>query len=411
MTAKKPMILIVNAGSSSLKCSLFDVQDQDVTQHFRIKVANLAGPARLEIYDHSEQIDGIKVDEATLSADQLDVAHQQAHASALKVILDWIEKNTPQYEVRWVGHRVVHGGDRYSAPTPVTDEVLTFLETLVPLAPLHQPYNLRLIHLCREFLPDCPQVACFDTSFHTSIPQVAREFAIPRQYTDEGVRRYGFHGLSYEYIHDKLSRLDEELAQKKLLVAHLGAGSSMCAIHQGKSLASTMGFTAVEGLPMGTRSGQLDPGVLLYLMQNKGMDAAALEKMLYKECGWYGVSGGIASEMTLLKQSNDPLAKLAIDMYVYRIVREIGSLAAALQGVEALVFTGGVGENDADLREAVAAQCQWLGIKLDPQRNRSKEYLISADDSPVSVFAIPTNEEKMIARHTLRQLNQEENHA
>ncbi|WP_404419965.1 acetate/propionate family kinase [Marinospirillum sp.] len=404
MTTKTKMILVVNAGSSSLKCSLFDVQEGGVAQHFRVKVANLGGPARLEIYDHSENPDGVLVDKEILDKDQLDVAHNQAHASALKVVLDWIANNTPHFEVAWVGHRVVHGGDRYSSPVVVDAQVLGFLETLIPLAPLHQPYNLKLIHLCREFLPDCPQVACFDTAFHTSIPKVAREFAIPRKYTDEGVRRYGFHGLSYEYIHDKLSRLDEGLAQKKLLVAHLGAGSSMCAIDQGKSKASTMGFTAVEGLPMGTRSGQLDPGVLLYLMQEKGMDAKALEKMLYKECGWYGVSGGIGSEMLVLKESDDPLAKAAIDMFVYRIARETGSLAAALGGLDVMVFTGGVGENDADLRAAVVEQSAWLGMKIDPRRNASNEYLISADDSRVKIFAIPTNEEKMIARHTLKQL-------
>lgn len=405
MTAKTDMVLIVNAGSSSLKCSLFDVRGEEVTQHFRVKVANLSGPARLEIYDHSENPDGVLVDKETLSVEQLDVAHQQAHAQALKVVLDWIEKNTPHYQVAWVGHRVVHGGDRYSSPVVVDSEVLAFLETLIPLAPLHQPYNLKLIHLCREFLPNCPQVACFDTAFHSSIPVVAREFAIPRKLTEEGVRRYGFHGLSYEYIHDKLTRLDRGLAQQKMLVAHLGAGSSMCAIDQGKSRASTMGFTAVEGLPMGTRSGQLDPGVLLYLMQEKGLDAKALESFLYKECGWYGVSGGISSEMLTLKQSDDPLAKAAIDMFVYRIARETGSLAAALGGVDVFVFTGGVGENDADLRAAVVEQNGWLGMKLDAQRNQANEYLISADDSRVKVFAIPTNEEKMIARHTLKQLS------
>ncbi|WP_245944342.1 acetate/propionate family kinase [Marinospirillum perlucidum] len=404
MSDKTPMVLIVNAGSSSLKCSLFDVRDQAVNQHFRVKVANLGGPARLEIYDHSENIDGILVDKETLDKEQLDVAHSQAHARALQVVLDWISQNTPHYEVSWIGHRVVHGGDRYSSPVVVDDQVLEFLETLVPLAPLHQPYNLKLIHLCREFLPDCPQVACFDTAFHTSIPKVAREFAIPRKFTEEGVRRYGFHGLSYEYIHDKLSRLDSELAQKKLIVAHLGAGSSMCALDQGQSKASTMGFTAVEGLPMGTRSGQLDPGVLLYLMQEKGMDAKALEKMLYKECGWYGVSGGIASEMLALKESDNPHAQEAIDMYVYRIARETGSLAAALEGIDVMVFTGGVGENDADLRAAVVEQNAWLGMKIDPRRNQANEYLISADDSRVKIFAIPTNEEKMIARHTLKQL-------
>lgn len=398
------MVLIVNAGSSSLKCSLFALENNELNQYFRVKVANLAGPARLEIYDHRVELDGILVDKQTLSPEQLDVANQHAHANALKVILSWIEKNTPQFEIAWVGHRVVHGGERYAQPVIIDTQVLEFLETLIPLAPLHQPYNLKLVHLCREFMPAIPQVACFDTSFHSNTPEVAREFAIPQELTQEGIRRYGFHGLSYEYIHDKLERLDADLAQQKLIVAHLGAGSSMCAISQGVSLASTMGFTAVEGLPMGTRSGQLDPGVLLYLMQEKGWDAARLEKFLYKECGWMGVSGGLSSDMLTLKKSSNPLAKKAIDMLIYRISRETGSLAAAIGGLDVFVFTGGVGENDADLRAAVVAANGWLGMQLDPARNQANEYLISADSSRVKVFAIPTNEEKMIARHTLKQL-------
>lgn len=405
MTAKTNMVLIINAGSSSLKCSLFDVQNNELTQHFRVKVANLAGPARLEIYDHSVNPDGVLVDKETLSAEQLNAAQGQAHASALKVILEWITTNTPHFTIAWVGHRVVHGGDRYGEPVVITDEVLEFLETLVPLAPLHQPYNLKLVHLSREFLPEIPQVACFDTAFHATTPEVAREFAIPHELTQEGIRRYGFHGLSYEYIQDKLSRLDPELAQKNIIVAHLGAGSSMCAVQAGKSLASTMGFTAVEGLPMGTRTGQLDPGVLLYLMQEKGWDAARIEKFLYKECGWLGVSGGLSSDMLTLKKSDDPLAKKAIDIYAYQIARQTGSLAAALGGIDAFVFTGGVGENDADLREQVVKLNAWLGLELSPERNANSEYLISTDASKVKVFAIPTNEEKMIARHTLRLVN------
>lgn len=405
MTSKTNMVLVINAGSSSLKCSLFDVQGDELIQHFRVKVANLAGPARLEIYDHSVNPDGVLVDKETLTAEQLNAAQGQAHASALKVILEWINTNTPHFTIAWVGHRVVHGGDRYGEPVVIDDEVLEFLESLVPLAPLHQPYNLKLIHLSREFMPDIQQVACFDTAFHATTPEVAREFAIPHELTEEGIRRYGFHGLSYEYIQDKLSRLDPELAQKNIVVAHLGAGSSMCAIQAGKSLASTMGFTAVEGLPMGTRTGQLDPGVLLYLMQNKGWDAARIEKFLYKECGWLGVSGGLSSDMLTLKKSDDPLAKKAIDIYAYQIARQTGSLAAALGGIDAFVFTGGVGENDADLREQVVKLNAWLGLELSPERNANSEYLISTDASKVKVFAIPTNEEQMIARHTLNLVN------
>ncbi|SEI40524.1 acetate kinase [Allopseudospirillum japonicum] len=396
------MILIVNAGSSSLKCSLFDVDQGDVKQHYRVKVANLAGPARLEIYDHAENIDGVLVDKETLSAEQLDVAHGNAHAQALKVVIDWITHNT-RYKIAWVGHRVVHGGTFFTAPVEVNADNLAQLESLIPLAPLHQPYNLKLIELCREFLPDCPQVACFDTAFHATIPHVASHFALPRQLTNEGVRRYGFHGLSYEYIHDKLSRLDPELGSKRLVVAHLGAGSSMCAINEGQSVASTMGFTAVEGLPMGSRCGQLDLGVILYLMREHKMSVDDIESLLYKQSGWQGVSG-VSSDMLTLHQSDNPHAQEAIDMFVYRIARETGSLAAALGGVDVFVFTGGVGENDAQVRAQVAHQNEWLGMKLDPARNEGNEYLISADDSRIKVFAIPTNEEKMIARHTLRTL-------
>lgn len=396
------MILIVNAGSSSLKCSLFDIVEGDVRQHYRVKVANLAGPARLEIRDHLEDPDGVLVDREELSVEQLDVIHGNAHAQALKVVLEWLKVHLPQSRIVRVGHRVVHGGDRYSEPVQVDDEVLSYLKTLIPLAPLHQPYNVRLIELCREALShDIPQIACFDTAFHATIPDVAQHYALPRRLTEAGVRRYGFHGLSYEYIHDKLSRLDADLSERKLVVAHLGAGSSMCAIQGGKSQASTMGFTAVEGLPMGSRSGQLDPGVLLYLMREHDMGVDDIEHMLYKECGWLGVSG-ISSDMMTLKKSDDPHAREAIEMYAYRIGQFTAAMAAALSGIEVFVFTGGVGENDADLRARVAELNGWLGMKLDSARNHSDEYLISADDSAIKVFAIPTNEEKMIARHVLR---------
>jgi acetate kinase len=392
-------ILIVNAGSSSLKCSVFDEFDGDIRQHFRVKVANLSGPARLEIYDHSEKPDGILVDKMELSAEQLDVAHSQAHHQALSVVLNWLDKNT-KFRITQVGHRVVHGGDHYSAPVVVADDVLEKLETLIPLAPLHQPYNLKLIEVCKEVLPGLPQVACFDTAFHSTIPDVARNFAIPRALTREGVRRYGFHGLSYQYIHNKLNELDTSIAQSRTIVAHLGAGASMCAMENGESVSSTMGFTALDGLPMGSRCGQIDPGVLLYLMKEHKMDADAIETLLYKKSGWLGVSGGMSSDMLTLHKESTEQARQAIDMFVYRISRETGSLAASLGGIDTFVFTGGVGENDAEIRAQVAHQNEWLGMKLDSGRNEANEYLISADDSKVKVFAIPTNEELMIARHT-----------
>lgn len=395
-------ILIVNAGSSSLKCSVFDEFDGDIRQHFRVKVANLSGPARLEIYDHSEKPDGILVDKMVLSAEELDVAHSQAHHQALSVVLNWLDRNT-KFRITQVGHRVVHGGDFYSEPVVITDEVMAKLETLIPLAPLHQPYNLKLIDVCKDVLPGLPQVACFDTAFHASIPDVARNFAIPRALTREGVRRYGFHGLSYQYIHTKLSELDKDIAESRAIVAHLGAGASMCAIDNGNSIASTMGFTALDGLPMGSRCGQIDPGVLLYLMREHQMDVDAIENLLYKNSGWQGVSGLSSDMLTLHKEATEQ-AQEAIDMFVYRISRETGSLAASMGGMDTFVFTGGVGENDAKVRALVAHQNEWLGMKLDPERNEANEYLISADDSRVKVFAIPTNEELMIARHTCRLL-------
>lgn len=395
-------ILIVNAGSSSLKCSIFDEDGGEIRQHFRVKVANLAGPAHLEIYDHSEKVDGILVDKMDISAEELDVAHSQAHHQALSVVMNWLDRNT-KFKVTQVGHRIVHGGDLYSEPVVITDEVLENLSKLIPLAPLHQPYNLKLVEVCQDLLPGLPQVACFDTAFHSSIPDVARNFAIPRALTREGVRRYGFHGLSYQYIHNKLTELDADLAEGKLVVAHLGAGASMCAIENGDSTASTMGFTALDGLPMGSRCGQIDPGVLLYLMREHKMDVDAIEGLLYKKSGWLGVSGVSSDMLTLHKQDSDH-AREAVDMFVYRIARETGSLVASMGGIDSFVFTGGVGENDAEIRAQVAHQNEWLGMKLDPERNAANEYLISADDSKVKVFAIPTNEELMIARHTSRLL-------
>lgn len=395
-------ILIVNAGSSSLKCSVFDEFDGDIRQHFRVKVANLAGPARLEIYDHSEKADGVLVDKFELSAEELDVAHSQAHHQALSVVLKWLDKNT-KFRITQIGHRVVHGGDAYSEPVVVTNEVLESLKKLIPLAPLHQPYNLKLIDVCKDVLPGLPQVACFDTAFHSTIPDVARNFAIPRALTHEGVRRYGFHGLSYQYILNKLQQLDPDLAAGRIVTAHLGAGASMCAISSGESIASTMGFTALDGLPMGSRCGQIDPGVLLYLMREHKMDVDAIESLLYKNSGWQGVSG-ISSDMLTLHKNGSEHAREAIDMFVYRIARETGSLVASMGGLDTFVFTGGVGENDAEIRAQVARQNEWLGMKVDPQRNAANEYLISADDSKVKVFAIPTNEELMIARHTSRLL-------
>jgi acetate kinase len=298
-----------------------------------------------------------------------------------------------------VGHRVVHGGVHFSQPTLITDDVLAQLEPLIPLAPLHQPNNLAPIRTIHERLPDMLQVACFDTAFHRGHPEPADRFAIPEPLYREGVRRYGFHGLSYEYIAGRLAAVAPDIAKGKVIVAHLGSGASMCALSAGRSVESTMGFTALDGLPMGTRPGQLDAGVVLYLMQEKRMSAQQIERFLYHDCGLKGLSG-ISNDVRVLLASEDPRAKLALDFFVYRIAMLAGSLAAAMGGFDGLVFTAGVGENAPRIREAVMHRLSWLGMSCDPEANEKGSPRISTAGSSVACFVIPTDEELMIAEHT-----------
>ena len=297
------------------------------------------------------------------------------------------------------GHRVVHGGSQYSQPLLVTDELMEELERLVPLAPLHQPHNLAPIKALKEVHPKLLQVACFDTAFHRSNPWTSQSFALPRKITGEGVKRYGFHGLSYEYIARQLRQISPAVARGKVVVCHLGSGASMCAIQDGKSIASTMGFTALDGLPMGTRTGTLDAGVVLYLLQQKGMTPKEIEDMLYKQSGLLGVSG-VSNDMRVLLESSEPHAAEAVELFVYRISRELGSLAAAMGGIDALVFTAGIGEHSPQIRAKVCEHAQWLGIEMDEEANDCDALQISGMESPVSVWVIPTDEEMMIAKHT-----------
>ncbi|HRE55688.1 MAG TPA: acetate/propionate family kinase, partial [Candidatus Competibacter sp.] len=294
-----------------------------------------------------------------------------------------------------VGHRVVHGGLSYDRAVQVDEGVIADLERLIPLAPLHQPHNLASIRALAEVAPELPQVACFDTAFHRAQPRVAQLFALPRALLDSGVRRYGFHGLSYEYI---ARRLPDYMPAGKVVVAHLGSGASLCALQDGRSVESTMGFTAVDGLPMGTRTGALDPGVVLYLLQERGYDARAIEKLLYKESGLLGVSG-ISNDMRDLLESDDPNAAEAVELFVYHVGKHAAALASALEGLDALVFTAGIGENAAAVRERVCRRLEWLGVRLDPEANRRGGPRISTEASPVSVWVIPTDEERMIALH------------
>jgi acetate kinase len=327
------------------------------------------------------------------------------HTGAISVILAWLKVYFADGELLAVGHRVVHGGQHYSAPVLIDAKVLEELENLIPLAPLHQPHNLATIRALLETMPSLPQVACFDTAFHRTQPAVAQRYAIPRRFADEGVRHYGFHGLSYEYIASVLPAIEPALADARIIVAHLGSGASLCALHKGRSIATTMGFSPLDGLVMGTRCGSLDPGVLLYLMDRHNMDARALEQLLYHQSGLLGVSG-ISNDMRTLLASDDPRAQEAIELFVYRAGRETGSLAAALGGLDALVFTGGIGEHSAVIRAQVCRQAAWLGLELDDSANETDVSRISTLSSKVSAWAVATDENLMIAHHTLRQCSE-----
>jgi acetate kinase len=329
----------------------------------------------------------------------LGAATPRGHQGAAAFLLDWLDQRLDGQRVVAAGHRVVHGGREFSAPVRVNAAVLDALERLVPLAPLHQPHNLAAIRAVAARSPELVQVACFDTAFHAAQPPLAQAFALPRRLTEAGIRRYGFHGLSYEYIAHMLPSVDMHAASGRTVVAHLGNGASMCALAAGKSAASTMGFTALDGLPMGTRCGAIDPGVLLHLLDHHGMDARGLEKLLYHESGLLGVSG-ISSDMRALLASRDAHAAEAVDLFVYRIVRELGSLAAALRGLDALVFTAGIGENTPLIRARVCRAAAWLGIELDEGANADGGPRISRAGSRASAWVLPTNEELMIALHT-----------
>ncbi|HKO88371.1 MAG TPA: acetate/propionate family kinase [Burkholderiales bacterium] len=391
-----PAIVVVNAGSSSIKFSLFESQGADLAPIARGQVESIYTTPRFTAKDAA----GKTVSEKTWGA-----GTKLGHEGALGHIIEWLKSaQGSTHQLAAVGHRVVHGGMDFAAPVRVDAATIAKLEKLIPLAPLHQPHNLAPIRSLLERQPALPQVACFDTAAHRANPPLAQMFALPKELTDAGVRRYGFHGLSYEYIASVLPQFDERAARGKTIVLHLGNGASMCAMSAGQSIASTMGFTALDGLPMGTRCGAVDPGVLLYLMDERKMDARAIEKLLYNQSGLLGVSG-ISSDMRALLESKDPQAQIAVDLFVYRIGRELGSLAAALGGLDAIVFTGGIGEHATPIRERVCRQAEWLGIELDAAANTKNGPRISSAASRNAAWVIPTNEELMIARHTRDLLN------
>jgi len=387
-------ILVLNAGSSSIKFSLF--ADQGGQPGFRL------GGLIEGIYT-SPSFSARDARGATIGAHKWEAGTRLGHEGGIAHLTEFLQGLRGEFRLVAVGHRVVHGGMEFAQPVRLDAQVVAKLEKLVPLAPLHQPHNLAPIRIVAARTPQLPQVACFDTAFHRAQPELAQSFALPPEITDRGVRRYGFHGLSYEYIAGALPGLDAKAAAGRVVVAHLGNGASMCAMRAGRSVASTMGFTAVDGLPMGTRCGNIDPGVVLYLMDELGMDARAIEKLIYQQSGLLGVSG-VSSDMRTLLASREPRARLAVDLFVYRIGRELGSLAAALGGLDALVFTGGIGERSAEIRERVCRDARWLGIEPDPAANLAGGPRVSTPASGVAAWAIPTNEELMIARHTRRAI-------
>jgi acetate kinase len=383
-------IVVINAGSSSIKFSLFVERDGDLALDLRGHVEGIYTAPRFTAKD---------ADGTTRSEKAWGEGEAIGHDQALAHLFGHLREELRDDRVVGVGHRVVHGGLEYSAPVLVDAGVVQALERFIPLAPLHQPHNLAPIRALLAQSPDVPQVACFDTAFHRTNPDLAQRFALPEELHAAGVRRYGFHGLSYEYIASVLGRHDAKAAAGRTVVLHLGNGSSMCALQGGRSVTTTMGFTAVDGLPMGTRCGTLDPGVVLYLMDERGMDARAIETLIYSQSGLLGVSG-LSSDMRTLLASADPRAKLAVDLYCYRIAGALGSLAAALGGLDAIVFTAGIGENSAPIRERVLNDAAWLGVRLNKEQNRKHGPRVSAQQSRVSAWVIPTNEELMIARHT-----------
>ncbi|CAH2599108.1 Acetate kinase [Rhodovastum atsumiense] len=390
-------VVTLNAGSSSVKFSFYEA---DGTLHaLAVGQVEMRGDNRHIVVRDAT---GAVMHEVGWPADP----EKGFHQDALQRVLAWRKATFPDAHVVAAGHRVGHGGVRYEAPVLVTDAVLAELEKLVPLAPLHQPHNIAGILAAREAWPHVQQVACFDTAFHRAHPFVNDVFALPRRYYEQGVRRYGFHGLSYEYITGRLRELEPLYAQGRVVVAHLGNGASMCAIRDGLSVASSMGFTPLDGLPMGTRCGQVDPGVLLFMMAQEQMGADAIRDLLYKDSGLKGLSG-ISHDMRELEASHLPEAAEAIEYFVFRIRRELGGLAAVLKGLDAMVFCGGIGEHAWRVRERVLEGMEWIGIELDRTANRENASIISTQRSRVRVMIIPTDEEAMIVRHTLRVLDRE----
>ncbi|WP_034994017.1 acetate/propionate family kinase [Beijerinckia mobilis] len=397
-------LFVVNAGSSSIKFKIYGVAAQD-HEHEDLdlimggQVDGIGSEPRLKVKDQAG---------AVLVDDKFPVEQLSTLSQAQTVIADWVTPRIKGFVIIGIGHRVVHGGSVYSKPVLVDDEVMHTLESFIPLAPLHQLGNLDPIRILRERRPDLPQVACFDTAFHHGHPELSDRFALPRELYEEGVRRYGFHGLSYEYVHGKMEQIDPGVAQGRLIIAHLGSGASICCLFGGRSIETTMGFTALDGLPMGTRSGTLDPGVVLHLIEQKGMKPEEVGNMLYKQSGLLGLSG-ISNDVRELLASDRQEANMAIDFFCQRVAQSMASLAVTINGLDGLVFTAGIGENAPEVRRRVIKHLNWSGLFIDDMANEARlpgpqGMRIEGAHSRVPIYVIPTDEEKMIGLHTLRLL-------
>jgi acetate kinase len=392
-------ILTLNAGSSSVKFSVWHCESRtELSELFRGDFENIGTAPHLKVRVPG----GDTIADKEFGKDGAELTHE----NLLDELFRWITRQHGERTLNAIGHRIVHGGTGFTAPVCIDDEVMEKLSKLVPLAPLHQPHNLSGIRACARLMPGVPQVACFDTAFHHTMGPLARRLGLPRAYDEEGVRRYGFHGLSYEFIAQRLRAIAPELARGRVIVAHLGNGASLCAMRDGRSIDTTMGFTALDGLLMGTRPGTLDPGAVTYLMREHALGAAEIEDVLYRRSGLAGVSG-ISGDMRTLLASHDPHAREAVDLFIFRAAREIGALTASLGGLDGVVFTAGIGEHSAEIRARICARCAWLGILLDEHPNAAAEPRITARASRVDVFVIPTDEERMIAEHTVQHIDRE----
>lgn len=386
-------ISVINSGSSSIKFSLYDqIKDENLRLLYRGIVENIGTTPHFV----AKNGDGEIIDEHYWQPES-----GNTHENLLEFIIGWIRIHRIQLglELLGVGHRVVHGADQYTKPVIITDSILQVLYKFCPLAPLHQPHNLSSIQTIMKLAPMVPQVACFDTAFHTTTPALFQKYGLPHHFCENGIKKYGFHGLSYEFVSQEFKRIAGDQADGRTIIAHLGSGASMCGLRSGKSIASSMGFSAMDGLIMGTRPGTLDPGVVLYLLEEHKLTITDLYDLFYKRSGLLGLSG-ISNDMRILLASEDAKAKEAIDIFVHRIQLEIGSLTAAIEGLDAFIFTAGIGENSAEIRKKIIDSAKWLGLKLDDEANRNGQHKISSDDSSSTIWIIPTNEELMIAKHT-----------